>query len=81
MHMTRIRVLGLAVVTVLASAASAAANPVPLLAAAIQGFLLSSTTIAATLTGTIATVAANAIIAGSAEGGVTMLSRRADDRR
>lgn len=47
-----------------AMAAHASADPVSLIATAIQGFLLSSTSIAATLTGTLATIAANAIVAG-----------------
>ena len=43
---------------------AALADPVSLIAASIQGFLLSSTAIAATATGTIATIAANAIVYG-----------------
>lgn len=46
----------------LAMSATATANPVALIAPLIQGFLLSSTAIAATLTGTIATIAANVIV-------------------
>ncbi|RKE84599.1 phage tail protein [Rhizobium sp. AG855] len=61
----------------LAMAASASADPVSLIATAIQGFLLTSTGIAATLTGTIATIAANAIIAGGLFLGSSLLSRSA----
>ncbi len=78
--MQMIKVFAMTALALVGTATSAAANPAPLLATAIQGFLLSSTAIAATLTGTIATIAANAILIGSAEGGFTILPRRDNDR-
>lgn len=58
------RVYLLAGVSYFATAPDVLADPVSLLATAIQGFLLSSTAIAATATGAIATIAANAIVIG-----------------
>lgn len=46
-------------------ATAAFADPVSLIAVSIQGFLLTSTAVAATATGTIATLAANAIVYGT----------------
>ncbi|HEX5940501.1 MAG TPA: hypothetical protein VFZ12_09085 [Dehalococcoidia bacterium] len=49
-----------------AMTAHAHADPVSMLATAIHGFLLSSTAISAAVTGTLATIAANAIVFGGA---------------
>ncbi|MGH6805386.1 MAG: hypothetical protein ACREEJ_00795, partial [Ensifer adhaerens] len=46
-------------------ATDAHADPISLIATAIHGFLLSSTAIAATAAGTIATIAANVIVGGA----------------
>lgn len=78
--MKAIRIFGITSITILATALPAFANPVQLIAASIQGFLLTSTAIAATATGAIATVAANAIVLGAASGGFTFLSGRRHDR-
>ncbi|KQY71355.1 hypothetical protein ASD52_06650 [Ensifer sp. Root142] len=48
-----------------AMGADAHADPISLIATAIHGFLLSSTAIAATAAGTIATIAANVIVGGA----------------
>ncbi|MEQ1403826.1 phage tail protein [Neorhizobium sp. Rsf11] len=56
-----------------AMAAHAHADPVSIIATAIHGFLLSSTAVAATAAGTIATIAANVIVAGAAIGATLAL--------
>ncbi|NOV15868.1 hypothetical protein E5S70_07175 [Ensifer adhaerens] len=58
-----------------AMTADAHADPISLIATAIHGFLLSSTAIAAAATGTIATIAANAIVGGALIG-LSMLGRQ-----
>ncbi|WP_411033847.1 hypothetical protein [Shinella sp. BYT-45] len=58
-----------------ATATHAFADPVSLIATAIHGFLLSSTAIAATATGVIATVAANVIVGGALLG-LSLLGRQ-----
>ncbi|MBM3091133.1 hypothetical protein GFB56_09920 [Ensifer sp. T173] len=60
-----LRVSVVCALTFLASAASAFANPAPLLVPFIHGFLLSSTAISAAATGAIAIAAANVIVAGA----------------
>ncbi|KPF47062.1 phage tail protein [Rhizobium sp. AAP43] len=48
----------------IAMVSHASADPISIIATAIHGFLLSSTAIAASLTGTLATIAANALVFG-----------------
>jgi len=66
--MTSIRLLFASGASFVAMATDAHADPVSLIATAIHGFLLSSTAVAATAAGTIATIAANVIVGGALVG-------------
>ncbi|WP_026618345.1 hypothetical protein M728_000390 [Ensifer sp. WSM1721] len=66
--MKSVRLLFASGASYVAMTAHAHADPVSLIATAIHGFLLSSTAVAATAAGTIATFAANAIVAGAIAG-------------
>ncbi|WP_454745158.1 hypothetical protein [Ciceribacter selenitireducens] len=78
--MKTIRVFGIASIALLGTALPAFAGIESLIAGTIQGFLLASTAIPAAATGAIATLAANAILYGSASGGFTFLSERRHER-
>lgn len=75
-----IRVFGIAGFALLGTAIPAFAGIESLIAISIQGFLLTSTAIPAAATGAIATIAANAILYGSASGGFSFLPGRRHDR-
>lgn len=66
--MTSIRLLFASGASFVAMATDAHADPVSLIATAIHGFLLSSTAVAATAAGTIATIAANVLVGGALVG-------------
>lgn len=66
--MKSLRLLFASGASFVAMAADAHADPVSLIATAIHGFLLSSTAVAATAAGTIATIAANVIVGGALVG-------------
>lgn len=63
--MKSVRLLFASGASYVAMATHAHADPVSLIATAIHGFLLSSTAVAATAAGTIATIAANVIVGGA----------------
>lgn len=58
-------VFGLSAVILISTTTAALANPVPLIATAIQSFLLSSAGVSLATATTIGTVAANAIVLGA----------------
>ncbi|WP_148280404.1 phage tail protein [Sinorhizobium fredii] len=66
--MKYVRLLFASGASFVAMTSHAHADPVSLIATAIHGFLLSSTAVAATAAGTIATFAANAIVVGALAG-------------
>ncbi|MCA1368066.1 phage tail protein [Bradyrhizobium sp. BRP14] len=66
--MKSVRLLFASGASYVAMTAHAYADPVSLIATAIHGFLLSSTAVAATAAGTIATIAANVIVGGALVG-------------
>lgn len=66
--MKSLRLLFASGASFVAMTADAHADPVSLIATAIHGFLLSSTAVAATAAGTIATIAANVIVGGALVG-------------
>ncbi|MEY9196644.1 hypothetical protein ABIA16_001760 [Sinorhizobium fredii] len=66
--MKSLRLLFASGASFVAMTAHAHADPVSLIATAIHGFLLSSTAVAATAAGTIATIAANVIVGGALVG-------------
>ncbi len=66
--MTSLRLLFASGASFVAMTTDAHADPVSLIATAIHGFLLSSTAVAATAAGTIATIAANVLVGGALVG-------------
>ncbi len=66
--MKSLRLLFASGASFVAMSADAHADPISLIATAIHGFLLSSTAVAATAAGTIATIAANVIVGGALVG-------------
>lgn len=66
--MNSIRLLFASGASFVAMTTDAHADPISLIATAIHGFLLSSTAVAATAAGTIATIAANVIVGGALVG-------------
>lgn len=66
--MKSLRLMFVSGASFVAMTADAHADPVSLIATAIHGFLLSSTAVAATAAGTIATIAANVIVGGALVG-------------
>lgn len=73
--MKSVRLLFASGASFVAMATHAHADPVSLIATAIHGFLLSSTAVAATAAGTIATIAANVIV-GGAFVGLSLIGRQ-----